>query len=137
MCKLIKRATVLTKPTNTGLRPGTNWLGYCVPGMWEWFDYPDIIASLAPRPVIFTEGGAKTDLDLIKKAYKIMDAEDNIAVYYYPKYSDPKARRDYVNIPEGLDMEEYFQYANVDAPNHYFKADVAVPWLREMFKNMP
>lgn len=26
-------------------------------------------------------------------------------------------------------MEEFFVYANVDAPNHCFKENLAVPWL--------
>ncbi|MCE5217900.1 alpha/beta hydrolase family protein, partial [bacterium] len=30
---------------------------------------------------------------------------------------------------EGLTSEEYFKYANVDAPNHEFKPEVCVPWL--------
>jgi len=34
-----------------------------------------------------------------------------------------------LDIPEGLDGEEYLEYSNVDAPNHYFKANLAVPWL--------
>ncbi len=132
LCRTITRTTVVTKPTERGLRPGANWLGHCVPGLWRWFDLPDIIASIAPRPLILTEGGAQTDLDLIKEAYNIMDAKDNIAIYYYPKYSDPSSRLAYEFIPEGLDMEEYFRYVNVDAPNHYFKSEVAVPWLKDV-----
>lgn len=135
MCRLITRATVITKPNSQGLRPVANWLGHCVPGLWQWFDYPDIVASLAPRPLILTEGGAQTDLDLVKEAYKIMGVKDNITVYHYPKYSDPGARRDYECIPEGLDMEEYFKYVNVDAPNHYFKSEVAVPWLKNVLND--
>lgn len=138
MCRTIKRATVETKPTETGVRPAANWLGHCVPGLWNWFDYPDIVASLAPRPLILTEGGAVADLDLIKYAYKIMDGEENISIYHYPKYQDPKNRlHDYEFIPEGLDMDEYFQYVNVDVPNHYFKSEVAVPWLKNIFNVVP
>ena len=129
MCRLIKRATVLTKPADTGLRPVHNGLFHFPPDMWKWFDHPDIVASFAPRPVIITEGGAVSDLDMIKKAYQVMGAKDNITIYHYPKYYDPISRRDYVEMPEGLSMEEYFEYANVDAPNHYFIANLAVPWL--------
>ena len=32
-------------------------------------------------------------------------------------------------VPEGLTMDEFFVYANVDAPNHCFKENLAVPWL--------
>jgi hypothetical protein len=135
LCRIIKRAIVSTKPTVDGIRPRANWLGHCVPGLWKWFDYPDIIACIAPRPIILTEGGAVEDLDLIKHAYKIMDAEDNLAIYHYPKYQDPQNRlHDYEFIPEGLDDDEYFKYVNVDVPNHYFKSEVAVPWLVNVLK---
>ncbi len=133
VCRTIKRATVLTKPSDAGVRPVVNLLPHCVPGLWEWFDYPDLLASLAPRPLILTEGGATRDLDLLKKAYQIMGAGDKISVYYYPKYSDPSMRRDYAEIPEDLDQNEWFQYVNVDHPNHYFKRDIAVPWLSGVF----
>ena len=52
----------------------------------------------------------------------------------YPKYSDPSARRDGEEIPEGLNRESWFEYANVDAPQYYFKGDVAVPWLAKVLK---
>jgi len=130
LCRIITRAIVTTKPDEKGLRPQANWLGHCVPGLWKWFDYPDILASLAPRPLIITEGGATNDLELVKKSYQIMRSKKNVTIKYYPKYSDPKVRRDYEEIPEGITADEYLDYANVDAPNHYFKAEVAVPWLK-------
>ena len=34
-------------------------------------------------------------------------------------------------MPEGLTQEEYFLWAYVDVPNHYFKEDLAVPWLNK------
>ena len=133
--RLINYAKVRTKPESTGRRPGPSWLGHSVPGMWKWFDYPDILASLAPRPVIFSEGGTLTYIELIKRAYDIMDAKDNVAFYHYPKYRDPKNRKhDYEYMPEGLDHDEFWEYYNIDGHNHYFKADVILPWLREVLK---
>lgn len=35
-------------------------------------------------------------------------------------------------MPENLDMATYAKYANYDT-DHYFKDDVAVPWLRKKF----
>jgi hypothetical protein len=32
-------------------------------------------------------------------------------------------------MPEGLSLDEYLRFANVDPPGHWFKEDVAVPWL--------
>lgn len=39
---------------------------------------------------------------------------------------------EYETVPEGLTMEAFFEYANVDAPNHCFKENLAVPWLCEI-----
>ncbi len=131
----IEYELVRTKPDSSGRRPTPPWLGHCVPGLWEWFDFPDILASLAPRPLALSEGGSQTDLDLMERAYQIMDAQDNIAVFHYPKYRNRENRLyDYEYIPEGLDNDKYYQYVNVDVPNHYFKADVAVPWLKKVLK---
>jgi len=36
-------------------------------------------------------------------------------------------------MPEGLSLEEYLRYANIDPPGHWFKEEVAVPWLSRVF----
>ncbi len=131
----VRRATSQTKPNERGLRPIANWLGHSVPGMWAWFDYADLLASLAPTPLLITEGGVTLDLNTVHKGYTIMQAEKNFDFRYYEKYSDPIDRKNYTNFPEGLDMDEFFEYANVDAPNHYFKANIAVPWLSNILLN--
>ncbi len=101
-----------------------------VPGMLSWFDYCDLEASLAPRPFLITEGGRTEDIDRICAAYRLVGAPDRIEVAYYPKYATPDKRPfDDKPLPEGLTQEEYFAYANVDAPMHCFKGNVAVPWL--------
>lgn len=101
-----------------------------VPDLLVWFDYTDLLASLAPRPLLITEGGRTRDIDRIREAYRILGAEDQMEVAYYPKYATPDKRPyDDVDLPDGLTREEYFLYANVDVPEHSFKPDVAVPWL--------
>ena len=61
---------------------------------------------------------------------QVMRHEENLEVVYYPKYATPERRPyDSADLPEGLTMEEYFEYANVDVPEHSFKPNVAVPWL--------
>jgi pimeloyl-ACP methyl ester carboxylesterase len=135
--RTILRAKVWTKPKPNGERPQVDWLGHCVPGLWEWFDYPDLVASFAPVPLIITEGGSTRDLNLVKRAYRIMGAEEKVSVHYYPKYQDPHTRFDDVDIPEGLDQQEWFRYVNVDAPNHSFKAGIVVPWLHQVVSNTP
>lgn len=133
--RLIDYAKVRTRPDSIGRRPESSWLGHSVPGMWKWFDYPDILASLSPRRVIFSEGATLSDIDLIKRAYHIMGADANLTVYHYPMYKDYRNRKhDYETIPEGLDHKEFWEYYNIDGPNHYFKADVVVPWLKDVLK---
>ncbi len=134
LCPNLERAKVATKPNARGVRPAANWLGHCVPGMWEWFDYPDLVAAFAPRPLILTEGGPGHSLDPVRKSYEIAGRPENLAVHHYPKYSDPADRRDGRPIPEGLDDMEWLDHANVDAPRHYFKGYLAVPWLADQFK---
>ncbi len=134
LCPNIERAKVATRPNTRGIRPPANWLGHCVPGMWEWFDYPDLVAAFAPRPLILTEGGPKHSLDLVRKAYEIAGAPENVSVHHYPRYSDPANRRDGKPISEGLGEMEWLDHANVDVPRHYFKGYLAVPWLTKQFK---
>jgi Abhydrolase family len=109
-------------------------LHHVVPGMYQWYDSPDLQASLAPRPLLFTEGGRGPQLSRIRAAYKLMGAEDNVRIYYYKKYATADLRPlDDDPIPEGLTMDEYFRYANVDAKYHCFRPKRAVPWLADVF----
>ncbi len=101
-----------------------------VPGMLSWFDYSDLQASLAPRSLLITEGGRTVVLNKIRHAYELLGVSDRFKLVYYPKYATPDKRPlDDKELPEGLSMEEYFPYANIDAPMHHFKGDLAVPWL--------
>lgn len=130
----LQRGIVNTKPDERGRRPPMNWIGHRVPGIWKWFDFPDIVASLAPRPLIVTEGGPTHALDTVRASYRMVGAEEQLAIHYYPKYGDPSARHDGEPIPEGLNQSDWFGYANVDAPEHYFKGHLSVPWLAEVLK---
>ena len=110
----------------------TAW--HIVPGMYAWFDAPDIQAALAPRHLLFTEGGRTNQLDRIRAAYELQGSPDNLKIYYYEKYATSDQRPfDHLPIPEGLNDEEYFKYANVDVANHRFHPEVAVPWLAKVF----
>jgi hypothetical protein len=129
VCRTQERATVMTKPTPEGFRLPPNGIFQTIPGMWRWFDYPDLLAALAPRPLLITEGGVTRELRMIGDAYRIAGAADCLSVHYYPKYADPRSRRDPETFPEGLGSQEYMELANVDSPNHYFKGYLAVPWL--------
>ena len=105
-----------------------------VPGIFQWFDYTDLEAALAPRPLLFTEGGRANQIAKIRAAYSLLGASDPMQVYQYEKYADPKSRLyEDAELPIGITMEEYFLYANVDVPRHRFHPDRAVPWLAEVF----
>jgi len=105
-----------------------------VPGLFEWFDYTDLEASLAPRPLLFTEGGRANQIAQIRQAYALHGAAEALQVYHYEKYRDPESRPlDGVEMPIGITMEQYFAYANVDAAQHRFRPTRAVPWLAKVF----
>ncbi|MBT3378403.1 MAG: hypothetical protein HN742_35120 [Lentisphaerae bacterium] len=133
LCNCRQRIVVESVPGDTK----RHWVGglwHLVPGLLEWVDFPDILAAVAPRPLIITEGGVTAGLQRLQEAYTRLDAQESFEFHYYPKYADPASRRDGEEMPEGIPLEEYFEYANVDAPNHYFKEHLAVPWLTRMLK---
>jgi hypothetical protein len=107
-----------------------------IPGLLRWFDYPDLMAALAPRPLLVCEGGRVRDIEYVRAAYRLVGAERNFRAVHYPKYSRPEQRlHDDEDLPEGLTDAEYNEYANVDPPGHWFKENVAVPWLRRMLRS--
>ncbi len=110
-------------------------LGHYIPGMQQWFDYTDLAAAVAPRPFLITEGGRSEDIDRVRRAWDTTGAPGNFSVTYYPKYATPEQRpHDDDPLFEGMTLEEYFEYANVDAPAHCFKENVAVPWLARVLR---
>lgn len=52
LCTTRERALVMTLPDERGRRPWPNDISHLIPGFLMEFDFPDIVASLAPRPVI-------------------------------------------------------------------------------------
>lgn len=102
-----------------------------VPGFLKWFDYLDLQAALAPVPVLYSEGGRTDYIQKLQAAYRIAGAEDHLTVHHYEKYDSPiKRPLDQAPIPEGIDMTEFFRYANIDPENHRFRPDRAIPWLQ-------
>jgi len=105
-----------------------------VPGILQWFDYTDLEAALAPRPLLFTEGGRPNQIAKIRRAYAMLDASEAVRVYHYEKYEDPASRTlDDAELPVGINNEQYFAYAYVDAARHRFRPHHAVPWLAGVF----
>ena len=122
------RYTVMSKPDDTWRHNNPMW--HIIPGLVHWFEFPDLLASLAPRHLIICEGGAIEHLEQVARGYEVAGARENYAYHFYPKYEDPSDRKyDYVEIPEGVTQEEWFEHVNVDAVNHCFKGSLAIPWL--------
>ncbi len=108
---------------------------HTVPGLFQWFDHTDLEASLAPRPLLFTEGGRANQITKIRQAYQLLNAENALGVFHYAKFATPELRpHDDEELPEGLTMEEYFLYANVDPSKHRFRPERAIPWLARVFE---
>jgi len=107
-------------------------------GFHRWFDdEPDLMAAVAPRPMIFTEGGAwKGVIEKVQRAYRMSGAEDNLCIRYYEKYSDVTQRKhEDVDLHKATNLtdDEYLNYSNVDARDHSFHPDVNLPWIAKTF----
>ncbi len=105
-----------------------------IPNMFEWFTYIDLLAASAPKLFLFTEGGVTADLDIIRDSFNKCEKQENLEIHYYKKFKNPEDRlREYESIPENITLQTYFEYANVDVENHFFKEYHAIPWLDKHF----
>jgi len=105
-----------------------------IPDFINWFDYTDLMAALAPTPLMLSEGGRTEDHALIRRAYELSGAARNLAIHFMPGYADEKdCLLDKEPLPEGITEEQYARYANY-GPEHYFKDEQALPWLCEILR---
>lgn len=132
LCQTQERACVMTRPTEQGRRPFPNSIRHLIPDFWKYFNFPDLVASLAPRPLILTEGGLDRDLDMVRRAYEISGSPRNVEIHHYAKYADPALRTDIKHLPEGLDRNTFYDMVNVDGRNHYYKNEYVFPWLERI-----
>lgn len=132
LCRTRERALVMNKPNKNGVRAFPNNDEHLIPEFLTLFDFPDIVAALAPRPVICTEGGMDRDFKIISKAYEIAGAPQNFEYHHYARYADPSSRQYLDSLPSGIDRDEFFRLANVDSQNHYFKLEWVMPWLKRV-----
>lgn len=132
LCRTRERALTLNKPDEDGARPFPNNIEHLIPEFLTEFDFPDIVAALAPRPVICTEGGMDRDFNLIADAYDKAGTPEAFTYYHYEKYADPANRVALDEMPSGIDRDEFFRLANVDPPHHYFKTEWVMPWLDKL-----
>ncbi len=116
----------------TDLRLSGWW--HTVPGLIEWFDYSDLMAAVAPTPLLISEGGRACYLEQLRALYERLGASHSFDFAHYPEYADPRDRLyDDTPIPEHIDNATYLRYCNVAADSHWFKANVALPWLATIF----
>ena len=134
LCQTQERALVMTKPNEKGRRGFPNSIRHLIPNYWNYFNFPDVVASLAPRPIILTEGGLDRDFNLLKSAYKLSGFPQNLTFYHYPKFADKERRHDFKTLPSGIDRDRFFELANVDPPAHYLKYELIIPWLNKILK---
>ena len=132
LCRTLERAKVMTIPNSRGMRPAPNSIRHLIPGFWKQFDFPDIVAALAPRPVICTEGGLDRDFKLISSAYRMAGAPEHFQYHHQPRFADPAQRWQGSRLPAGLDRDAFFRLANVDPRNHFFKKDLVIPWIKTL-----
>lgn len=132
LCRTRERAIVMSMPDKKGYRPYPNSIRHLIPGFLCNFDFPDLVAALAPRPLICTEGGLDRDFRLVSRAYEIAGKKDNFTYYHDAGYADPEQRKDLAELPKGLDGETYFRLVNVEPGQHYFKEELAIPWLNKL-----
>ena len=131
LCRTLERLQVMTMPGKNGARPAPNSIRHLIPGFLMQFDFPDIVASLAPRPVICTEGGLDRDFRLIQRAYELAGAPDAFRYHHQPKFAHAE-RWNGTHLPHGLNRDTFFNLVNVDPKNHFFKKDLVLPWLRRL-----
>ena len=131
LCQTQERAEVMTKPNQNGRRGFQNSIRHLIPNFWRNFNFPDIVAALAPRPIILTEGGLDRDFNLVRKAYEIVGNPNNVEIHHQPKYADPAKRTDWQSLPKGLGRE-FYDLVNVDGSNHYYKSELIIPWLNNI-----
>lgn len=133
LCTTRDRILAMTAKDGNGNRPFPNNIEHLIPEFLTEFDFPDIVAALAPRPVICTEGGLDRDFDLIRKAYEIAGAPENFEAHHYEKFVADSVRVPVKEIPAGIDRDTFFKLCNVDPPHHYFKTEHVMPWIDKLF----
>lgn len=133
LCTTRDRILAMTAKDGNGNRPFPNNIEHLIPEFLTEFDFPDIVAALAPRPVICTEGGLDRDFNLIRKAYQLAGAPDNFEAHHYAKFEADSVRVPVEEIPAGIDRDTFFRLCNVDPPHHYFKTEHVMPWVDKLF----
>ena len=113
---------------------GDTQLWHLVPGHFRYFCRPDLLASLAPKYLALNEGGSDYDLDKVRRTYELCGVPDHLQITHYPKYQDEALRSKIYEPPQyGLSQDTYFDFTNIDAPDHSFRAEPSLRLLKRAF----
>ncbi len=129
-CRTRERILHADKPDEEGVHHFPNTDEHLIPEFLNNFDFPDLVANLAPRHLICTEGGMDRDFNLVKQAYTTLGRPENFTHLTYSPELHPATPVE--EVPYGLSLSEYYAYL-FTAP-HHFKPDVVMPWLKEALK---
>ena len=86
----------------------TGGMWHCVPGQWQCFDLPDLLAALAPRPLLATDGGVAAALAKVRRVYALAASAEQLEVHHFARFcGSGKRPHDAQPMPEGLHVDEY------------------------------
>lgn len=129
-CRTRERILHADKPDEEGVHHFPNTDEHLIPEFLNNFDFPDLVANLAPRYLICTEGGMDRDFNLVQQSYNTLNASDRFTHLTYNPEQHPTTPIE--EVPYGLSLSEYYAYL-FTAP-HHFKPDVVIPWLKSVLK---
>ena len=111
----------------------SNCYNHLIPDCEYWFTPADILCAYAPKALLISEGGETADLEKIMDAYRTLDAADKFEFYYHEAFNSPE-KRPYESkpAPECVGDAEYNLYTNIAENAHYFKKDIALPWVDKL-----
>ena len=126
-------------PTDDGVNIRfTMGIWHIVPDMMLWLDLNDILTAVAPTPQIVLEGAQTLLVKNVRRAYELSQASESFELHYMEKYGTLEKRLyDDIELPEGLTQAEYLERVNVAVGGHYFKRDIAIPWLQKTVNYTP
>ena len=130
LCDERRRRVAITNFAKPDVFYGGFW--HVVPGMWNWFGFPDLLAATAPKPLSINEGGPSEFLSVVRRAYRLNGAERELAIHHYPKYSAAESRKhDGETLPtEDLSWDAFWEYSGVEVSDHSFRPECSIPFVK-------
>lgn len=131
LCDERRRYVGCTELEHNEINDGGNW--HEVPGIWQDFAFPDILAALAPKYLCINEGGSEEFLGKVRRSYEFLHAADRLDISYYPYYKDAEKIQQSVPL-YGMSIREYYEYySRVYSSDHSFRAAESMALLKKAF----